>query len=196
MINNASILDHAIALAVKAHSGMRRKLDSLPYIVHPMEVAVVAATLTNDEEVLAASILHDTVEDAGLTFKDIASECGERIARLVLSETEDKHPEMPKDISWHLRKEESLAILRRAEDPGTRILWLADKLTNMRSYHRLWEQEGDALWQRLNQSDPTEQAWYYRSVAEILSDLRDTTAWQEYSQLIDIVFGGVGNEQN
>ena len=105
-------------------------------------------------------------------------------------------PEMPKDISWHLRKEESLAILRYAEDPGTRILWLADKLTNMRSYHRLWEQEGDALWQRLNQSDPAEQAWYYRSVAEILSDLRDTAAWQEYSQLIDIVFGGVGNEQN
>ena len=189
--NDLSVLDRAITLAAKAHGGMRRKLDHLPYIMHPMEVAVVAGTLTEDEEVLAAAVLHDTVEDTGVTLEEIASLCGERVARLVLSETEDKHPELAKEASWHLRKEESLDALSGAIDPGVRILWLADKLTNIRSYRRLWEKDGDAFWSRLNQSDPAEQGWYYRSIADILSDLSGTSAWQEYRQLVDEVFGGI-----
>ena len=191
MQNYLSVLDRAIMLAAKAHGGMRRKLDHLPYIMHPMEVAVVAGTLTEDEEVLAAAVLHDTVEDTGVTLEEIASLCGERVARLVLSETEDKHPELAKEASWHLRKEESLDALRGTKDPGVRILWLADKLTNMRSYRRLWKKDGVAFWSHLNQSDPAEQGWYYRSIADILSDLSGTSAWQEYRQLVDEVFGGI-----
>lgn len=49
-----------------------------PYILHPMEAAVIAGTLTQDPEVLAAAVLHDTVEDAGVTLEEICAACGER----------------------------------------------------------------------------------------------------------------------
>ena len=191
MSTEKSILDRAIALAVAAHSGMRRKRVSLPYILHPMEVTVIASTLTTDEEVLAATMLHDTVEDAGITPTQIAAVCGERVARLVMSETEEAHPEMSRCDSWKVRKEESLNLLRHAEDPGTKIMWLSDKLANMRSYLRMWEAQGDAMWESFHQPSPTEQAWYYRSIAYILSDMCDTSAWKEFRQLVDRVFGGI-----
>lgn len=87
-----NVLDRAICMAVRAHAGMQRKKDGSPYILHPMEVAVIAGTLTQDPEVLAAAVLHDTVEDAGVTLEEIGAACGERVARLVASETEEKIP--------------------------------------------------------------------------------------------------------
>ena len=191
MENQTHILDRAIALAVKAHSENRRKLDSRPYILHPMEACVIAGSMTDDEEILAAVMLHDTIEDAGVTAEEIAAACGERVARLVQSETEDKHPDMAPGDSWRIRKEESLNRLRHAEDPGTKIMWLSDKLANMRSYRMLWGMRGDAFWNEFNQPSPSEQAWYYRSVAYILSDMCDTMPWKEYRQLVDMVFGGI-----
>ena len=60
---DTSILDKAIVFAVKAHQGAERKGKGYPYIVHPMEAVSIAATMTNDQELLAAAALHDTVED-------------------------------------------------------------------------------------------------------------------------------------
>lgn len=189
-----NVLDRAICMAVRAHAGMQRKKDGGPYILHPMEAAVIAGTLTHDPEVLAAAVLHDTVEDAGVTLEEICAACGERVAQLVASETEEKYRNLPGRETWKRRKEESLQILREATDPGTQIIWLADKLANMRSFYRLWKREGTAMWTGFKQSDPAEQAWYFRSVASITADLKDTDAWQEYTHLIDIIFGGTENE--
>ena len=68
---DTSILDKAIVFAVKAHQGAERKGKAFPYIVHPMEAVSIAATMTNDQELLAAAVLHDTVEDSSVTLKDI-----------------------------------------------------------------------------------------------------------------------------
>ena len=186
-----SVLDRALSLALEAHAGMLRKKDRIPYILHPMEVAVIAAPLTLDEEVMAAAVLHDTVEDAGLTFAQIAAACGPAVAALVASETEDKRPDLPPRATWKLRKTESLEKLKDTDDPRVRILWLSDKLANMRAFHRLWLREGDAMWQSFNETRPSEQAWYYRSIESLLSDLKDTLAWQEYHALLEKIFGGI-----
>ena len=186
-----SVLDRALSLALEAHAGMIRKKDRIPYILHPMEVAVIAATLTLDEEVMAAAVLHDTVEDAGVTFGQIAAACGPAVAALVASETEDKRPDLPPRATWKLRKTESLEKLKATDDPRVRILWLSDKLANMRAFHRLWLREGDAVWQGFNETRPSEQAWYYRSIESLLSDLKDTLAWQEYHALLEKIFGGI-----
>lgn len=140
---------------------------------------------------LAAAVLHDTVEDTPTTIEDIRSRFGERVASLVASETEDKRADMPPWESWLIRKTESLAVLRDAEDVGTKIMWLSDKISNMRSFLRLQREEGDALWRRFNQKDPVQQAWYYRAVAEKTKELSETEAWQEYAKLTEEVFKGV-----
>ena len=84
-----TILEKAITYALKAHTGEKRKNSTLPYILHPLEALVTAASLTDDMEVLAAVVLHDTVEDTGISLADIEREFGHYVAWLVDCETED-----------------------------------------------------------------------------------------------------------
>ena len=186
-----SVFEEALAFAVAAHRGMSRKRESAPFILHPLEAAVIVGTMTADPEVLAAAVLHDTVEDGGISPGELRSRFGDRVADLVASETENKHPEMPRSESWRLRKEESLEKLHTAEDPGVRMLWLGDKLSNMRSFYRGWKIAGDSLWNSFHQKDPAAQAWYYRTIDELLSDLHGYEAWQEYHFMVTAVFEGV-----
>lgn len=183
-----SIFDEAIKFAVDAHSGMTRKSCDSPYILHPLEVAAIAGTITNDLDVLAACVLHDTVEDTETHIEDIRGVFGERVAGLVLSETEDKRPNIPPDISWRIRKEESLEKLKNAVDTGVKIIWLADKLSNMRSFYNMWKKCGHSLWESFNQKEPMQQAWYYRSVDKLLCELEEYEAWREYHRLVETVF--------
>ena len=68
---NTKLLDHAIIFAVHAHSGTERRGKGFPYIIHPMEAVEIVATMTTDQELLAAAALHDTVEDTDVTIENI-----------------------------------------------------------------------------------------------------------------------------
>lgn len=183
------LVSEAVAFAVKAHDGMRRKKRDIPYILHPMEAAVIVGTMTEDQELIAAAVLHDVVEDAGVTMDEIEARFGARVRQLVESETEDKREERPPAETWQIRKEESLQILKNAEDPAVLIVWLGDKLANMRAVYRSWKEEGDAMWQNFNQPDPKIQGWYYKTIAEYTKPLLHTAAWVEFNALTEIVFG-------
>ena len=184
---DTSFFDDAASFAIEAHAGMLRKAAGTPYIMHPMEVATIAATMTNDPEVLVAALLHDVVEDTPHTLDEIEDRFGPRVARLVAAETENKYKGLPKSETWRLRKEESLVELE-CGDRDVKILWLADKLSNMRSFHRLFLREGDSFWGAFNQSDPVQQAWYYSKIDELCAELSDESAWQEFDWLIHEVF--------
>ena len=183
------LVSEAIAFAVKAHDGMRRKKSDAPYILHPMEAAVIVGTMTDDQNLIAAAALHDVVEDAGITIEEIEAEFGKRVRELVESETEDKRADLPPESTWHIRKEESLSVLKNTDDIAVLMVWLGDKLANMRSIYRDWKIEGDAMWQRFNQKDVNQQAWYYRSIIYLTERLKDTSAWLEYKTLTELVFG-------
>ena len=184
-----SLLDEAIKFAVDAHSGMTRKRSGVPFIMHPMEAAAIVATLTKDEEVISAAVLHDVVEDTPFTLDDIERRFGPRVAALVASETEAKHRERPAAETWRMRKEESLKVLRNTDDLNIKLLWLGDKLSNMRAFSHAHRHEGAAMWNAFNQKDPAQQEWYYRSIAELLGELSYSDAWKEYASLVDEVFG-------
>lgn len=186
-----SRLDDALAFAIEAHAGMVRKGDRLPYILHPLEVATIAATCTDEEDVVIAAALHDVVEDTPHTLDEIRDRFGDRVAELVASETEDKRSSLPASSTWLERKLASLEELRANDDRGIHALWLSDKLANMRSFSRLHEREGDAMWEHFNQKDPAMQAWYHHEVAEATRDLAETPAWKEFKRLSDMVFEGV-----
>ncbi len=183
-----SLVEEAAHFAVDAHAGMTRKGDSSPYFLHPFEVASIAATMTDDEEVLCAALLHDVVEDTPVTIEEVRERFGDRVAQLVLSETEDKRMHLPSEVTWRIRKEESLKGLKESTDLGVKVLWLADKLANMRSFVRLKAKRGKALWDSFNQKDPAQQEWYYNEVASLTDELSDTPAWREYNTLTLLVF--------
>ncbi len=185
------LISEAIIFATKAHDSMRRKKSDLPYILHPLEAAVIVASVTEKQEVIAAAMLHDVVEDAGVTMSEIENTFGKRVAELVASETEDKRAELPPYITWRVRKEEAIELLKQTNDLDVKILYLGDKLANIRAVYSDWKKEGHSMWQRFNQKDPAQQAWYYRTIAENIRELSDTSAWQEFNKLIQIVFAEV-----
>ncbi len=84
-------LEEAIIYATVMHQGKMRKLGSIPYILHPMEVAQILSTMTDDQDVITAGILHDVVEDTDGTLVEIEKRFGERVAFLVSSESENKY---------------------------------------------------------------------------------------------------------
>ena len=183
------LVSEAIAFAVKAHDGMRRKKSNAPYILHPMEAAVIVGTMTDDQNLIAAAALHDVVEDADITIHEIEARFGKRVRELVESETEDKRADLPPEETWRIRKEESLRVLKQTDDLAVLMVWLGDKLANMRSIYRDFKVEGNAMWQRFNQKDVGEQAWYYRSIVKLTERLSNTSAWLEYKTLTELVFG-------
>ena len=183
------LVSEAIAFAVKAHDGMRRKKSESPYILHPMEAAVIVGTMTDDQNVIAAAALHDVVEDAGITLQEIEERFGKRVWELVSSETEDKRADLPPEETWCIRKEESLSVLKNTDDIAVLMVWLGDKLANMRSIYRDFKVEGVQMWQRFNQKDEKAQAWYYRSIVDLTERLSGTSAWLEYKTLTELVFG-------
>lgn len=185
-----NVLEKAIIFATNAHKGQKRKMSSTPYILHPLEVASIIATISSDLELMAAGCLHDVVEDCGVDPLTIREEFGSRVYSLVLSETEDKRINRPQTETWFERKEESLMILANTTDIDVKILWLADKLSNMRSFYREYLKIGDELWLHLHEHDKKKQEWYYRSILDNLAELKDSAAYQEYKELLDKVFGG------
>jgi myo-inositol-1(or 4)-monophosphatase len=176
----------ASAFAAYAHDGQFRKGSAIPYIVHPMEAMAIAASMTNDPEVLAAAALHDVIEDCGVTEEEIRLRFGKRVAQLVASVSERKEADAVS--SWQRRKLLTINRLRVASREKM-ILTLADKLSNLRSIERDFAAVGNALWQRFNQPNPSMHHWYYASIAESLKALEDTAAYREYAALIGRVFG-------
>ena len=183
------LVSEAIAFAVKAHDGMRRKKSDAPYILHPMEAAVIVGTMSDDQNLIAAAALHDVVEDAGITIEEIEEKFGKRVRELVEAETENKREELPAADTWRIRKEESLEVLKNTDDLGVLMVWLGDKLANMRAIYRDWKVEGDAMWQRFNQKNTAEQAWYYGSIVKLTERISHTSAWIEYKTLSELGFG-------
>ena len=181
------VFDRAIIFATKAHCGSFRKGTEIPYIVHPMEAATIVATMTNDRNILAAAVLHDVVEDTEYTIDDIRNEFGEDIAKLVSAESENKREDLPSESTWKIRKQETLNHLKTASR-AEKMIALGDKLSNIRAMHRDYLSIGDKLWERFNQKDKSEHAWYYLGVAECLHELKDTVAYQEYVDLTKKVF--------
>lgn len=193
---NTSIVDQAVSFACRAHAGAVRKGTDIPYVVHPIEVMKIVCGLTKDEEVRAAAVLHDTVEDTPVTKAELEELFGERIAELVASESENKREGTPEEETWRIRKGETLEHLERASIDA-KIICLGDKLANMRDIARDYEEKGDELWERFNAPEdgkglPGKAAnlgWYYRGVAARLEGaLGHTPAWRELDGLVRKVF--------
>ncbi len=191
MQDSTKLLDKAIIYATHKHSGQLRKISHAPYILHPLEVAHILSTMTDDTEVISAGLLHDVVEGTDTSLEEIRKEFGDRVAALVASETEAKSKNDDKSATWKKRKEDSIKYLRQNQDIDVKRLWLADKLSNIRSMVNYYNILGHDLWSNFHQSDPQMHRWYYNSIAEILElDLNRTAAYKEFVYNINYLWPG------
>ena len=69
-----------------------------------------------------------------------------------------------------------------------KILWVGDKLSNIRSLYRGYLELGDAIFNRFNETDPQQQRWYHETVIEYTSDLEGCEAYEEYKKIFHKIF--------
>jgi myo-inositol-1(or 4)-monophosphatase len=188
---DTDLLDRAIVFAVKAHHNTERRGKGFPYIVHPMEAVEIVATITADQELLAAAALHDTIEDTDVTVEQIRAEFGDRIAELVHSESDQVDGVLfdgqNEEETWHARKQAAIDRLAAASHDA-KIVAMGDKLSNMRAIWRDYQVKGDALWTIFHVKDKASHEWHYRGLAASLSELSDTFAYKEFMTLLEDVF--------
>lgn len=185
------LLDRAIAFAVMKHSGQRRKGADLPYITHVVEAMEIVSRMTDDEELRAAAVLHDTLEDTGTTKEELVQCFGSRVADLVAAESENKRADQRAEDTWMTRKQEMISHLAEGTTEA-RMLALGDKLSNIRAMYRDYQVIGEELWQRFNQKNPVCQGMYYGLLANVFAaddQLRETQAFREYMELCSGLFG-------
>lgn len=181
---DTQFLDRAIEFAVHAHAGTERRGKGFPYIIHPLEAMVIVSTMTSDQEILAAAVLHDVVEDTDITIDEIRKRFGDRVAQLVDSESDRKM----EFTDWRARKEESLNRLSFASREE-KIVALGDKLSNMRAIARDYTTKGDdSFWEMFHVKEKAIHSWRYHALVEALSSLSDTYAFQEFRYLVNSIF--------
>ncbi|MBE6598545.1 MAG: HD domain-containing protein [Ruminococcaceae bacterium] len=182
-------LTEAIQFAAAAHEGAVRKGSSVPYILHPMEAAAITAGITDDTDAIIAALLHDTVEDAGVSPETIRQRFGENVFDMVMLDTETDCSDLPRHETWYDRKRTSLEKIGACVSDSAKAVILGDKLANLRAIHSDYLQMGDGVFERFNQKDKFMQGWYYRSFVELLASLDHTAAYKEYCDLCERVFG-------
>lgn len=186
-------LEEAYQFAKQAHEGQTRKGTDIPYIVHPVEASIIAYTLLMEKkvknvDVVVAAILHDVIEDTEYSKEDIANRFGSETAELVASVSENKREGKSKEETWKIRKEEAVQKVQKASIE-TKIIDLADKLSNLRATKECYIAEGEKFWNRFNQKDKSQHEWYYKAMAKALAELKGTRQYEEYLKLCDDVFG-------
>lgn len=126
--SNSIILLKAAYFAAEKHRGQRRKdADGSPYVNHPLSAALLIAETggVHDTDVLAAALLHDTLEDTDTTEEELEKEFGSRVLSLVLEVTDDK------SLQKKVRKQKQIDHAEHLSKEAA-LIKLADKITNVR----------------------------------------------------------------
>ncbi len=136
----SQLVHRALGTAREAHAGqVRNGSGGRPYIEHPIAVAERVAEAGYDEEVIAAALLHDVVEDSELGVEDLRERFGEAIAELVAALSDDESIS-----SYADRKAEHRARVAAFGEPALAI-YAADKLTNVSTLRRTYAKQGEQV---------------------------------------------------
>ena len=157
------MISMAIEVALKAHQNQFRKGTEIPYITHPIAVGIILAKAGCSDEVIAAGILHDTVEDTPIALDQLRDTFGDKVAKIVKGASEPD-----KSLPWEERKQHTLNFLKLASQE-VRFVALADKLDNIRAIAADYKKQGEKLWDRFRRGKEL-QKWYYQGLLDVLQD--------------------------
>lgn len=151
------IIDQAIQFAAVKHARQMRKSTAVPYISHPFAVAMLLQEAGHGAEVVAAGILHDTLEDTSATPEEVLTLFGAVVLKLVEAASEPD-----KSLPWEDRKRHTMSSLAQRSDDELAVI-IADKLHNLRSIRLDIDRHGEKVWSRFNRGKE-QQAWYYQGI--------------------------------
>jgi len=181
------MIHRAIEVAAIAHMTACRKGSQTPYIVHPFEVALILQENNASEELIAAGILHDVLEDSDITEEELKLEFGQVVSDLVIGASEVL--EDRENTSWEERKRHTIEYLLNAPIE-VKMVSCADKLSNIRSMIKDDKTHGGKLWERFN-AGFEDQKWYYTELVKSLADLKDYDMYIEFKRNVVELFKSI-----
>jgi len=151
-------LQEAINVSNAAHRGQKRiARKDIPYIVHPLSVALILSRAGASEDAIIAGILHDVVEDTEITLDEVRERFGKNVANIVDEVTEKGN------FSWDAAKKSELSRIKSISQDGL-LVRSADFLHNMRDTFYRYKQEGAGWFDRFNTKIPKEKRIEYWSL--------------------------------
>ena len=149
-------INNAEKFARKAHSGQTRKGSGISFIVHPYKVANTVQLFGGSIAQIQAALLHDTVEDAGVTLDEIESTFTKEVRDIVAALSEDKS--LP---TWQDRKLDYYEKISAPENEAAVLVSLADKMDNLNDTYYEWCVKGEEVFEKFN-APKEKQSWFYR----------------------------------
>jgi (p)ppGpp synthase/HD superfamily hydrolase len=125
-VERSPLTRDALAFAHARHAGQTRELDDLPFVTHPVEVACLLHEAGYSDEVVAAGVLHDVLEDTDAQHPELEARFGRRVTDLVVAVSDDP------SIAEH--SERKAALRRQVERAGecAAVIFAADKVSKAR----------------------------------------------------------------
>ena len=202
-----NMLSGILDFAIEAHANQKRKGTNIPYIVHPIETAIILAQNNASNEAICAGILHDVLEDTDGEEEEIRRRLdrvglsSEKVLRIVHG-TSEPSKLIAKRVSgdegpWRERKAHTIKYLSELGnselDIDIKMVACADKLSNIRAMVNDYEQYerkgeiGTELFKRFN-APCSDQQWYYESLIAALKDLEELPMYREFADLVRKLF--------
>ena len=163
-------INSALKLAAHLHRHQTRKdSNHTPYISHLAAVAMIIATATDDEDIIIAGLMHDSLEDVPrYTYDKLVEDCGSAVAEIVVHVTEplDANKLDSDQLPWLARKEQYLENLRQG-DASSAMVSAADKIHNTESFMEDLRKEGDDFGARFG-SSLRNKLWFHEQTLAIV----------------------------
>ncbi len=188
-----NLVSKAFDFAYRVHYQTTRKGSTIPYITHPLNVMIILLKNNASEELLAAALLHDVVEDEEVTFQELTEKFGKKVSYLVKEVSEPLaliNKTLNRTETWRARKEHTIKSLQKATHE-VKMLSCADKLANISDMLQDHINVGEKLWSRFNASK-LNQKWYYDSLVEVFAQephsLSELPYYQEFTEKVKLLF--------
>lgn len=167
-----SLIERALRIAARAHKDQVRKDGDVPYIVHPVQVAWLLRDRGFSDEIVAAALVHDVLEDTDVSEEALVRELGEDVVRIVRAVTNDDA------LSWKEKKQKYIETVR-AGGEGALAVATADKIHNAESLLAAHDAHGEALWAQFNASKE-DKLWFEEAMLAMLREVWDHPLVAEY----------------
>ena len=171
-----SLIDRALQLAFSAHEGQKRH-EGTPYIAHPVAVALMLARRGFGEEVIAAALCHDVLEDTSVTESEMRQELGDAATDIVRAVSYDR------SLPWKGQRERYIESVREAGESAMAVS-VADKIHNAQSLIALHASGGPAVWSKFN-ATKEQKVWFEEAMLAMLKEAWQHPLVEEYEALVE-----------
>ena len=172
----ASLIERAVRLAVSAHAGQKRKEADIPYIVHPVMVALLLTRHGFSETIIAAALTHDVLEDSTLSPTVFIEHLGMDVFEIVNALTDDH------DLPWEEKKLKYIEHVRMGAE-GVKAVAVADKIHNAQSLILAHKKQGASVWQYFNRGRE-KKIWFEEALLKALKETWSHPLVEEYETLL------------